>query len=290
MIRLRRQSELKAIKRDVSSALGRISGEPKKLVRSGTSTGIFAGATSPYVGSVPVMSPNELFGDQSQVDTPRSPVPEPEPAARPEVNSAVTKLLTLMEDEQTEAGRRIVGTVEIEMTSVIGDARSQMSGLSRDHSGRKLGLFARGTAHKPNMLQGVDAGARHDYQAAEMKGLLRTNGAGEVVDWWRDFYNDDENFGKDDTVFKAPPCRRLYHVHGTHMQTALSYVYKYKNGVEVSSEGPRSLGKLPSAPPLSLLAMLYTNYQDGRSHSATDCVHGCRCHSGREGNQPRLEC
>ena len=54
---------------------------------------------------------------------------------------------------------------------------------------------------------------RHSYEAREQHAVLRRNGAENTVKWWEQYFNSDKCHLKGGTVFKAPPCARLYHVY-----------------------------------------------------------------------------
>ena len=42
------------------------------------------------------------------------------------------------------------------------------------------------------------------------------------------------------TLFKAPPCKRVFHAYGTGLDTEVGYFFKHKNGVELMPSGPKS--------------------------------------------------
>ena len=86
-----------------------------------------------------------------------------------------------------------------------------------------------------------------EYEAREAKQILSRFGALNVVEKWNTKYERDPCLEAEPergivggTSFNAPPCRRVYHVYGTNLETEITYAYKRLNGVEVTAAGPKS--------------------------------------------------
>ena len=69
--------------------------------------------------------------------------------------------------------------------------------------------------------------------------MLTRHGAGNCVDI-HELSEKDPNALMHGTIFKAPPCKRLFHAYGMNLDTEVGYFFKHKNGVELMPSGPKS--------------------------------------------------
>jgi hypothetical protein len=70
------------------------------------------------------------------------------------------------------------------------------------------------------------------YELRDMHEMFRRHGAGHCVDMYERFRRDS-CYLLNDTVYKAPPCRRMIHVYGINVNTPLAFFLKHKHAVEL---------------------------------------------------------
>ena len=94
----------------------------------------------------------------------------------------------------------------------------------------------------------------YKYEARDPKQMLKRFGALNVVDKWESVYETDPCL-PGGTSYDPPPCKRVFHVYGTNLDTEIAYTYKRLHGVEVAVAGPKSCS-------ISLDASLDKSFRD----------------------------
>ena len=84
-----------------------------------------------------------------------------------------------------------------------------------------------------------DLGGGRLFERRDMRQTLRRFGASHVTDKWDARYLNDPCL-PDGTTSDPPPCERVFHVYGTHLDTEVAYAYTRKDGCEVTLAGPKS--------------------------------------------------
>eukprot|EP01048_Picozoa_sp_COSAG05_P002271 COSAG05_NODE_89_length_20177_cov_197.003586_5_plen_1527_part_00 len=84
-----------------------------------------------------------------------------------------------------------------------------------------------------------DLGGGNLFERRDMKQTLRRFGASHVAEKWEARYMNDPCL-PGGTTYAPPPCARVFHVYGTHLDTEVAYAYKRKDGCEVTLAGPKS--------------------------------------------------
>lgn len=85
----------------------------------------------------------------------------------------------------------------------------------------------------------LDEHCPHEYESRELHEMLTRHGAGNCVDIHESSHADPNGL-MHGTLFKAPPCRRVFHTYGINLDTEVGYFFKHKNGVELMPSGPKS--------------------------------------------------
>ena len=123
--------------------------------------------------------------------------------------------------------------------------RTHSDGDRSQHSQSLGELVVRCVWEQADPAQIVQLDVGEEFEARpDGLALLQDHGAQRNVDWYRDYYEKDPNYLLHGRAFDAPPLKRMMHVYGINNPdgTPWSYVYKSRNGVELTKDGPRSLG------------------------------------------------
>jgi hypothetical protein len=109
-------------------------------------------------------------------------------------------------------------------------------------NGQHVGdVFVRCMFEFGNLELSHDLGGDHLYEKRDMKQMLTRFGASHVVDKWEQRFLSDPCL-PGGTTADPPPCKRVVHVYGTHLDTEVGYAYRHKDGKEVTLAGPKSDG------------------------------------------------
>jgi hypothetical protein len=77
---------------------------------------------------------------------------------------------------------------------------------------------------------------QHRYTARDPKRLLAEQGCEHMVRL-AELYDRDPYFkGSHQAFLHPPPCRRLFHVYGTNLDTEIAYLYRYRHGIELEQD------------------------------------------------------
>lgn len=90
--------------------------------------------------------------------------------------------------------------------------------------------------HEPKKF---DDHCPYEYNPRDMHEMLTRHGAGNCVDI-HEGSKEDPNGLQHGTIFKAPPCKRIFHTYGINLDTEVGYFFKHMNGVELMPSGPKS--------------------------------------------------